>query len=235
MYKYILFDIDNTLVDFNKTLDAAVIETMRVGGYLNPTKEDLARFAQANDDIWFGMELDHSEREEICRWYHEGYAEYLRRATAALREMFDLKLSDEETNEIFQNAMGALVVPSPYIYETLEVLGRQANLCVASNGMNDLQQKKLATFLPYFEKIFISEEVDRVKPEKEFFARILEEIHCEPQEVLMIGDSLLNDIKGALGAGLDACFYNPKGVKDYEGANPTYVIADYRELPALLK
>ena len=231
----ILFDLDNTLIDFKSTFLGAAEKTLADFGVTGVEKSELDRYYEVNDRIWFGKDLEHSDREEICRWYHIGYNEYLVEAAAALKEQFGLKGEVNRIDEVFRQNMGRCAKPMPHIFETLELLKKDFQLCVATNGMHDLQSYKLARFAGCFERCFISEDLDRVKPEREFYLRIAEALGRKPEELLMVGDSLQNDIGGALGAGLRACYYDPTGSVRTGTLKPTYVIRDFSELPALLR
>ena len=56
----------------------------------------------------------------------------------------------------------------------------------------------------------------------------------DKREVLMLGDSLSSDIRGAVNAGLDSCYFNPKGTPNTTDVVPTYEIRSLREVDALL-
>ncbi len=236
-YKYILFDIDNTLIDFPASFDLAAEATLRYGGLAHPTAEDLKKFFEINDAIWFGLELNQSNREDICRFYHKGYEEYLLETEVRVKEAFGLNPSAEELDNVFRRELGKNAAPFSYVLEVLEKLrawkktnSQAPSLAVATNGLHQLQSGKLTKFDGLFEEIFISEDLNYVKPEPAYFLEIAKRLNCAPNELLMVGDSLLNDVGGANGAGLDSCFFNPKRIADYQGVAPTYEIADFREL-----
>lgn len=60
----------------------------------------------------------------------------------------------------------------------------------------------------YTYKTYISETMECIKPSKPFFEYVIQDLKCNPNQCLMIGDSLTNDIEGAKAAGMDVCFYN---------------------------
>ena len=62
-------------------------------------------------------------------------------------------------------------------------------------------------FLSYFDGVFISEEIGCSKPDPNFFAYALEHAgNPDPQNVLIIGDSLTSDMLGGYQAGLRTCW-----------------------------
>ena len=54
------------------------------------------------------------------------------------------------------------------------------------------------------------------------------------RRALMLGDSLSSDIAAAANAGVDACWYNPKGAENKKGLPVRYEIRDLDEVDAIL-
>lgn len=59
--------------------------------------------------------------------------------------------------------------------------------------------------------VIISSEVGWRKPAPEFFNRVCDQTQCRPNEILFVGDDLLNDIQGAEQAGMSTVWINRKG------------------------
>ena len=88
---------------------------------------------------------------------------------------------------------------------------------------------------PYFNHIFISEQMGTQKPEALFYEKIAEQIPAfDKSQALMIGDSLTADIAGGNNAGIDTAWYNPKGLINQTQARPTYILQSYQDLLDLL-
>ena len=52
------------------------------------------------------------------------------------------------------------------------------------------------------------------KPEKEYFQYVMDNTpEKNASNILIIGDSQSSDILGGINAGIDTCWYNPKGKK----------------------
>ena len=66
---------------------------------------------------------------------------------------------------------------------------------------------KKTNILKYFQDVYVAENTKR-KPFKEAFMQAIGK--NKPEECIMIGDSFERDIEGALKAGLQAIYYNPK-------------------------
>lgn len=61
-----------------------------------------------------------------------------------------------------------------------------------------------------------------------------EKMECDPEECLMVGDSMSNDMVGALDAGMDVCYYNNRNKRIPEGISVNYEIKGIEELLNIL-
>ncbi|MFZ8209694.1 YjjG family noncanonical pyrimidine nucleotidase, partial [Streptococcus pyogenes] len=87
------------------------------------------------------------------------------------------------------------------------------NLYAATNGIATIQQGRLQAsgLAPYFKAIFISEQSGSQKPKKAFYDWMTQQVsNYQPDQALMIGDSLSADVQGGINAGMDTLWYNPK-------------------------
>lgn len=106
-----------------------------------------------------------------------------------------------------------------------------------TNGTAIAQKKKLekSGLNDIVDDIFISEMVGYEKPNAKFFERVISKVGItDLSQALMIGDSLTSDIQGGFNAGIDTCWYNPKGVENDSSLTPTYIIKDLHELDAIV-
>ena len=101
----------------------------------------------------------------------------------------------------------------PGAEETVKKLHENYRLFLVSNGTAAVQHSRLtsAGLYPYFEQVFISQEIGFHKPEKAYFDRCFARIPgFALQRALMVGDSLTSDIKGGINAGLKTVWVNPQ-------------------------
>jgi len=83
--------------------------------------------------------------------------------------------------------------------------------------------------------ILISEAVGAYKPSARIFQSALERLGLRPDEVLHVGDSDVDDVKGAKAAGLRAAWVNRDGrARRPDVPAPDFEIRDLSALPALL-
>ena len=89
--------------------------------------------------------------------------------------------------------------------------------------------------IQFFDELYISEEVGFEKPDVRFFETIFtKETIKNLDEVLMIGDSLTSDIRGANRVGIDSIWLN----NNFDGVindNPTYEVTELKEIINLFK
>ena len=119
--------------------------------------------------------------------------------------------------------------------EALEVLHALAHL--PSGIVSNADREHLAAwhFEPPVRFILISETVQAYKPDPRMFTSALEQFGLQPHEVLHVGDSEVDDVKGAKAAGLSVAWVNRDGrSRRTDGPAPDFEIPDLTGLPALV-
>lgn len=228
-YSYILLDIDGTLIDFYKSYHAAGENVLKYAN-CTPTVSNMEVYLQCNDNAWAALDVDNVDNPYIRTHYHELYKRYIVNAAEESRKLLNLSKSTEELSEAYIYQWGKCAIPSPNAIKTCQILSNTHTLVTASNGLTDLQISKMNSFTPYISRHFISEDINHIKPEKEFFEYIINRLHCSPAECIMVGDSLKNDIEGAFKCGISTCFYNPSGQSINTGIKPDYEINNFSQL-----
>lgn len=85
------------------------------------------------------------------------------------------------------------------------------------------------------DKIYTSESLKEYKPKKEFYTKILNDVNLSANEVVFVGDSLLEDVQGPQSVGIYSILIDRKGKYDEDERKiPDAVIRDLRELDKLL-
>jgi HAD superfamily hydrolase (TIGR01549 family) len=111
-------------------------------------------------------------------------------------------------------------------------------LGIISNGSPEVQYAKLdgIGIRDLFEFVVLSEACGAQKPDRAIFMNALEQVRRQPGECIHIGDSYNNDVLGAKGAGLKACWFNREGLSVPSGCPPPdFEVRSLSELPGLLE
>ena len=94
-----------------------------------------------------------------------------------------------------------------------ELLGflktKNYRMYIITNGFKEVQYKKLESsgLMPFFDKLFISEEIKSPKPGREIFEYSIKSANAKKSKSIMIGDDWEVDVMGALNFGIDAIHY----------------------------
>ena len=225
MYRFLFLDLDDTLLDFHKAEAIAIAKTFRKNG-LPDTPEMIEHYSRVNHRQWELLNAGKITREEVLT----GRFEILFQETGIQADVGQVL----EDYEHFL-AIGHYFLPGAS--DILPYLAQKYKLYIASNGTAPVQDGRLksAGILPLLQDVFISQRLGANKPSRKFFELAAARIpDFRREEALMIGDSLTSDIQGGVNAGIDTCWYNPKGLPAPDSPRPTYVICSLDELRTLL-
>ena len=214
-YKYLLFDLDDTLLDFGKA-QVLAFKKLLEDENIEYSDESFEKYETINKSLWRSFERGEISNKEVTS---ERFIRFF--------ALFGMKVDGSEVDNRFRSYLAEGNQLFEGIVEMLEKLSLTHKLYIASNGIGITQHTRLKNnnLKKYFDKIFISEEIGSKKPDREFFDIILKEIGVEDKgEVLMIGDTLTSDILGANNVGIDSCLVDIHGIENSE-INPTYKIA----------
>ena len=204
-YSTFLFDADDTLLDFQKAERTALRQVLLAFG-ITPTDELMDRYSVINASLWHAFERGEVTKEDIKNErYRRLFEEFGVGQGINTREVNDRYLA-------FLSQGGFLVEGAATLCQALKKSGCQ--LYIITNGVPHTQRMRLehSGLAPLFSDIFVSEAVGAQKPFKAFFDYVLSHIdEQDKRRILVVGDSLGSDIQGAVNAGLDCVWYNPKG------------------------
>lgn len=223
--RFVFLDLDDTLLDFGAAERVALEKAFRALG-VEPTDAFLARYKEINRAYWEAM-----ERGEITR------GEVLTGRFAALFAERGLAIDPVQCNAVYEThlAVGHWFVDGAP--ELLEYLFPKYELYLASNGVARTQYARLesADLYRWFRQIFISETTGHHKPEKAYFDYCFARIDgFDPEQAIIVGDSLSSDIQGGKNAGIRTCWFNPAGRPGRPELKPDYEIRSLAELRAVL-
>lgn len=233
-YKYLIFDVDDTLLNFFaafKSAQTTIAEKLNIPY----SKEYMELDEKCGWKAWKESDLDNTNSLDIQKNYHTYYYQYIRNHYIYLLQ--ELRLSanvDELVDCYLKTVTASKVLMEESTLQVYEALSRHYCLALATNGVNPMQTERVSAFLPFTHKLYVSESMGYIKPTGDFFRYIIQDLSCKPEECLMIGDSMTNDIRGATAVGMDTCYYNPRGKEVPGDVKVQYEIRGIEELVDIL-
>lgn len=195
----VFIDIDDTLLDFTKCANDAIKSACNKFG-VPYTTTLVDTFHPINLDLWHRLEKKEVTKEKLF--------------DTRFQIVFD-KLGIKADGIAFETAFRENFHESAILVDgardLLEYLRSKYKVYVASNASMHQQTNRMkkAELDGYIDGYFVSEEIGFPKPQKEFFDACFKALpDVKPQDVVMIGDSLSADIKGACEYGLKTIWYN---------------------------
>lgn len=222
-YDVLLFDVDNTILDFDKSEETALANAFAKCGL--PYDAHVLNVYRRNNVLqWQRYERGEISRDEVLT----------NRFLLTLEELDVKNCNIQLLEELYETGLHAGFYKVNHAEEVLrQLLQSGKKLYVVSNGVLSIQNSRMqgSGLDKYFLKRFISEEIGIPKPSVEFFRRSFAQIpNFEKAKALVIGDSLSSDIQGGINVDVDTCWFNPNGTENTSGLQPTYEISDLREL-----
>lgn len=226
-YDTFLFDIDDTLLDFQSSAKKCLLETSAEFGL--PTEEKYYYvYRDINQKYWDLYSENKIEKSKILKLRFVDYfaaigsnANVDAFCAGYERRLAESAIKCEGTDEIlaFLKDSGCRVY-------------------AVTNATAKIQRSKLGLsgIGKYFDGLFISEEIGHAKPGDDFFAKVKKGIpHFDKQRTLIVGDSVISDV--ALGAknGVDTCLVRNADIPFSDKYEPTYTVDSLKELLDLLK
>lgn len=224
-YSHILFDLDNTLLDFSAASKLAFEDVMR--GYGLPyDAEHYKLYGQINKSLWSRIESGKLTQDDVV---HSRWSLYFDR--------IKVYRDSEETNAGYFDGLAKHPVLRPGAIELLNALKGKYHISIVTNGIAVIQHRRIeaANIAGYFDHTFISTEMGCAKPDKRYFDIVFDAIGMEAKaHSIIIGDTLGSDIKGGNDYGIATCWYNPGKKAHFGSALPNYEIQHLNELNKIL-
>ena len=225
-YKFLLFDLDHTLLDFDTAEDVALTQLLKEEGV-----EDIQAYKDyyipMNKALWKDLELKKIRKQELVNTrFSKLFSHFgIEKDGVYLAERYQFFLAQQ--GQVFSGAMELLD----------SLIDRGYELYAATNGITTIQTGRMAQsgLAPYFNQVFISEQLQTQKPDTLFYEKIGQQIAgFSKEKTLMIGDSLTADIQGGNNADIDTIWYNSHHLENKTKAQPTYEVDSYQALLELL-
>lgn len=186
--KRIIFDLDNTLIEWKEE-------------YLSGIKKAVEEY---------NIDCSYKEIDALDATYEKNYNFYsIKNFQEHIKNSLNLEVPEEFINKWLEY-LGDTNGANPEINKVLEYLSNKYELVVLTNWFQDCQAKRLETagMRDFFLEVIGGDKY--IKPNAKSYLSA-----CgphKPEECLMIGDNLEQDVIGALNTGLKAIYLsdNPK-------------------------
>lgn len=221
-YQILLFDLDDTLLDFGACEAQALKQLFQHYGY-TLSVELFQLYNTVNKQLWANYEHGRIGLDEVL---NARFSETMSRLGQDVDGM--------EWESRYRELLGS--GDQLHMEGALEVcqhLSASHRLFIATNGITITQIKRLkqSGLFDFFEAIFDSQSIGFQKPSTAFFDHVMRHIKdFKKEEALMIGDSLNTDIKGGNLSGIDTCWINRKGLEGSSEIRSTYTITSLLQL-----
>jgi len=221
VYKIILFDADNTLLDFDKAQYSGFRVVLERYGIVY-TDKVYEEYERINHSLWSAF-----ERGEIGTDYVQ-----TERFSALFRTLGQ-NFNGTDANGVYQEALKEQCQLMPYALEVCRELSTFTTLVIVTNGVGMTQKARIAKseIANYISLVVVSEDVGFQKPSINFFNEVFSRLNNPNlSDILIVGDSLASDIQGGINAGIRTCYYVPESEGVITDITPDYVINDLRKL-----
>ena len=226
MIEFLFLDLDDTILDFHKAERIGLDKTFRQFG-MEPDEALLKIYHDINIRCWQRLEEGTMTRQEVVVGRFEILFSQLGMDAAplAFSKAYEHNL-----------AQGHFFLPGAE--EAVKALSKKYRLFLASNGTASVQKGRMtsANLYPYFEQVFVSQDIGYNKPAREYFQGCFDRIpDFDPNKAMIVGDSLTSDILGGIRAGIRTCWVNPEHSPAREDIPADFQIESITQLEALLE
>lgn len=220
-YNTVIFDIDDTLMDFAVSEHAALQNAF--SEYEMPTG-----FIDMHDSyraiskvLWNDLEQGGIALNEL--------------GVERFRRLFLEHGTDKDPHAFSSSYLRYLGNETHLMEGAIEALEglTDCRLAIMTNGFGEVQKARLqnSPIGSLFEEVIISEEAGFQKPNPGIFEYAFSKLGNPAKEhTIIVGDSLTSDIQGGFSYGIDTVWFNPENKVNSSGISPTYEIRDLLEV-----
>jgi len=220
-YSLFLFDLDDTLLDFNKSQEMSFFLTLKGLGVDQDLNTLYSDYQIINEKLWKQLENNLINQDYI--------------KVERFRQLFDLH--HVEANPLMASASYLNLLPQTIVLidgatELLAKLSKVGEVGIITNGIGSTQEKRIqqSPLANYISFLTVSDIVGYAKPDPRIF-EIASKLarSFSKDRTIMIGDRLEADILGAQNFGIDSCWFNQSKLPGDPSIVPTFEISHLSE------
>ncbi|MDW7617302.1 YjjG family noncanonical pyrimidine nucleotidase [Peribacillus simplex] len=224
-YEIILFDVDDTLLDFRISEKKALHEAFLEFGLPTGAKDYVVGYQEISRGLWRDLE--------------QGLIDLTELGVERFKRLFlkhGLDIHADSFSRAYLGYLGKEIHLMPGAVEVCEKL-KGCRLAIITNGFTSVQTARIggSPLSHTFEHLIASQEAGFQKPDKGIFDYAFSKLKItDKSKALIVGDSLTSDIQGGLNYGMDTCWYNPHQKDNNLGIKPTYEIRKLTDLLGII-
>lgn len=226
MIKAVFIDIDDTLLDFGKCAEYAMAESFKDFGLVFDIYM-FTVFEEINAGLWHRLEKGEITKSDL----------YGKRWVTVLGKFGITNIDGGEFEQHFQRHISESAEKVDGADELLMYLSSKYKIYAASNGPHEQQIKRLkrANLLKYFTDVFTSELLRLQKPDIAFWdACFCRADNINPEETVLIGDSLHADISGGIKCDMKTIWFNKKNSGTDKAFHPDCTVHSLNEIKSII-
>ena len=224
---WLLFDVDNTLLDFSGAAKAALWASFEAHE-VECTEEIHAIYQEVNHHHWMAFEQGKIDAVTLRH----------KRFEVLFQEIGRTELPAKTFSKAFLDNLILKSEAYEGVSSLLEALQKDYHLSIVTNGLKEVQRARLnrLKMSHYFDSIIVSDEIGVAKPHGEYFEAVYDSIPQNPpkEEMLIVGDSIHSDIQGGNDFGIKTCWVS-HGRENQSEVQPDFEIHHIDDFPQFLK
>ncbi len=205
--KWIMFDLDNTLVDFSIASKKALVQTCKDNN-LEFNDSFYSTYYKINKKCWEDFEAGIKTAMDIRK----------ERFTHTFDKLGISNIDGFAFNAEYMKHIVQFTEAYDGIIDMLSTLKSNYVLSIVTNGLKEAQRPRmdLVQITKYFDSIIVSDEIGHSKPSSAYFDIAFNSLenNIDKQDILVVGDSLKSDILGANNYGLKSCWVSNGKIND---------------------
>ena len=223
MFNYILFDLDNTIYNYDNAHQKAI-------NFVFDKIHDDFKVNKIELEISFKNEK--KKYQQCCYRQASSHNKFIQ--IKKLLELYSLDLSKVNYYyEIYTKTFNESIELYPNVLNFIKFCkSKNIKMYILTNNICRDQLERLThmNIIHFFEKIYTSEEFGIEKPDIKLFYYILSDIGCNKDEIVKIGDNYLNDIEPLYLNNIYSFWFNCNNNNNFTITEKYIIFKDYTYL-----